>query len=244
METPTILPLALDDPFQFRCHQGLSCFNECCRDLNQALTPYDVLRIRTFLGLTWPDFLQQFAHLHAGPTTGLPVVSLRFPAEQEYRCPFVNQTGCRIYEARPTSCRLYPVARGVCRSKTDGSLKAQFVLVYEPHCGGFKEPHTQTVRDWLDAQHAASGIEAGDALLDIVTLKSRLGDVAQVQSRQKWILMALYDLETLKKEAAAARLPAMNGAVVPPLPDADDDMGWLSWGIAWIGNLFSTETAV
>ncbi|MFO7839471.1 MAG: hypothetical protein R6X08_08235 [Desulfosalsimonadaceae bacterium] len=33
--------LALDEDFSFSCYPGISCFNACCRDLNQFLTPYN-----------------------------------------------------------------------------------------------------------------------------------------------------------------------------------------------------------
>ena len=40
-----ILPTATDRPFTFACHPGVPCFTECCRELDLALTPYDVLRL-------------------------------------------------------------------------------------------------------------------------------------------------------------------------------------------------------
>ena len=37
-----MIPLARDDQFQFACGPEVPCFNACCRDLNQFLTPYDL----------------------------------------------------------------------------------------------------------------------------------------------------------------------------------------------------------
>ena len=35
-----------DAEFNFACHPGVSCFNQCCSDVNIFLTPYDVLRLK------------------------------------------------------------------------------------------------------------------------------------------------------------------------------------------------------
>ena len=39
-------------PFSFRCAPDLICFTDCCRQLDLALTPYDVLRLRRALGIS------------------------------------------------------------------------------------------------------------------------------------------------------------------------------------------------
>ena len=46
MNEPLLIPLDPDDTIGFACHPGVPCFNHCCRDLNQALTPYDVLQLK------------------------------------------------------------------------------------------------------------------------------------------------------------------------------------------------------
>ena len=38
--------------FSFRCRPGGSCFTKCCHELELALTPYDVLRLRWATGLS------------------------------------------------------------------------------------------------------------------------------------------------------------------------------------------------
>jgi len=71
-----LIPLDPNAPFRFSCSPEAVCFNECCRDLNQALTPYDVLRLKRKLGISSQHFLQQYTRRHAGPGSGLPVVTL------------------------------------------------------------------------------------------------------------------------------------------------------------------------
>lgn len=47
MESGKIIELSDDEPFYFDCQSRVPCFNACCRDLNQFLTPYDIDRLKT-----------------------------------------------------------------------------------------------------------------------------------------------------------------------------------------------------
>lgn len=66
-----------DDKFRFSCTNRLSCFNECCRDLNQYLTPYDILRLKKNFGMSSGMFLAKYTSQHTGTETGLPVITLK-----------------------------------------------------------------------------------------------------------------------------------------------------------------------
>ncbi|HKJ01944.1 MAG TPA: hypothetical protein VJ997_05800, partial [Longimicrobiales bacterium] len=52
--------LGPDDPFNFACHPGVSCFNCCCHDVNVFLTPYDVMRLKNRLGIKSGEFLDRY----------------------------------------------------------------------------------------------------------------------------------------------------------------------------------------
>ena len=101
-----ILPqkLTADSRIRFRCHPGVSCFTACCGNINIILTPFDILRIRRFLGnLAAEEFLLRFTTPTLLEKTDMPGVKIHL--DQEGRCPFVTPEGCTIYEARPTTCR-------------------------------------------------------------------------------------------------------------------------------------------
>mgnify|MGYP003572022551 CR=1 FL=1 len=55
--------LTREDSFKFACHPGVSCFGDCCGDINIVLTPYDVLRLKNRLGITSGEFLDQYTVL-------------------------------------------------------------------------------------------------------------------------------------------------------------------------------------
>ena len=69
-----MIPVTLQNFMNFNCNCDNECFNECCSDLNQALTPYDVLRLKSSLGISSQDFLKTYTSLHYGPESGLPVI--------------------------------------------------------------------------------------------------------------------------------------------------------------------------
>ncbi len=231
---PELVALSAEERFQFSCGPGISCFNHCCQDLIQALTPYDVLGLRRHLKLAWPHFLEQHAALYTGPGSGLPVVSLRFAPSRGRRCPFVTPQGCSVYSARPTSCRLYPVARALQRSRQDGRLSEHFALVKEAHCRGFGQGPAMTVHEWIDGQGAREGLDASDRLMELIALKNRLRPGRLAPEEEQWVVMAFYDVERLKQEAAAGRLKGLSGQPEPPLPAIADDFAWLNWGLAWV----------
>ncbi len=226
----------LEDRFQFACHRSIACFNHCCRDLNQALTPYDVLRLRRRLEITSGEFLLRYAREHIGPETGLPIVSLRFEDDPQRACPFVTDAGCRVYEARPASCRLYPLARAVRRSRSDGHTSIHYAILQEAHCRGFAESRTQTVQAWIDAQDLATDFEMNDALMELIALKNRLRPGPLSAEHRQWLRTVLYDLDLFRRRVAAGERMPLAGE---PHPDSDDDLDWLKWALHWVRlNLF------
>ena len=52
------IPLKANDDFAFSCHKGLACFNQCCRNLNLFLYPYDVVRLKKALDMDSDQFLE------------------------------------------------------------------------------------------------------------------------------------------------------------------------------------------
>ena len=55
--------MTLDDTFKFACHDKISCFNQCCRDVNIFLTPYDIIRLKNRLGMTSEEVLKKYTIL-------------------------------------------------------------------------------------------------------------------------------------------------------------------------------------
>lgn len=168
------IPISIKDKFNFSCNNNLSCFNQCCRDLNQSLTPYDLLRIKNNLDMPSDIFLEKYTSEHFGPETGLPVISLKADPADGLKCPFITFDGCSIYIDRPSSCRMYPLARGLARSRETGILTEHYMLLKEDHCKGFQNGQTWTVEQWITEQGCSVYNRINDMLLEIISMKNRL----------------------------------------------------------------------
>lgn len=199
-----ILPMTPEDTFRFDCSPEVACFNACCRDLSQPLTPYDILKLKNNLGLSSDRFLDAYTHRHIGPETGLPVITLK-PVETDNRkCPFVRPQGCSVYPDRPASCRLYPLARGISRNRSTGAVSEHFALLREPHCRGFcHRNRTHTVRQWMLDQKLGLFNAFNDMFLEIISLKNRLNPAPLDLASTQLFHRSLYDIDAFKRQISS-----------------------------------------
>jgi len=246
-----MIALGLDDEFQFSCSKSLSCFNECCRDLNQFLTPYDILRLKNGLGISSDHFLEKYTLQHLGPESGLPIVTLKPADPRLLRCPFVSPSGCTVYSHRPSSCRTYPLARLTTRSRDSGAIQEHYAMMKESHCRGFEGGATQTVRGWIEAQGLAAYNVMNDLLMEVISLKNRLNPGApnvkpnmkpnmklDMKSRHLFH-QALYDLDNFRKHIFEKGL-LENQDTDPGLLESlkTDDTRLLRFGMEWVKRIF------
>ena len=232
---PDLTPISLQESFHFSCSPDVPCFNECCRDLNQFLTPYDILRLKNHLGLSSGKFLRKYTSQHTGPESGLPIVTLKPSDPYKLICPFVTDTGCRVYENRPSSCRTYPLMRAVTRSRSTGEMTAQFMVLRESHCLGFEEGKTRTLRQWNEEQGLAVYNENNDKLMQIISLKNRLIQGPLDIKSSHLFHTALYDLDNFRLQIQNSGL-LDNFHVNPRIMDAalKSDVALLDLGMKWI----------
>jgi len=248
-----MIPIGIDEMLSFECSPDVCCFNECCKDLNQFLTPYDILRLKKNLGITSDLFLKRYTSRHNGPESGLPVITFKSDPASGYACPFVRESGCSVYEDRPASCRIYPVARAIVRGRDTGMITEHFALIEEPHCRGFahKEgylhrenpPVQMSVRDWLKSQNVELHNKMNDKMMEIISLKNRImpGRLDGVDADRFYL--ACYDLDRFRPEIFEHGL--LNEFNIPAhfLDTVKrDDVALLELGLAWVKNiLFGIE---
>ncbi len=155
------------DALSFRCGPGIRCFNDCCRDLDLVLSPYDVLGLRCALRLTSGDFFREHAAIAAMPGSGFPEVTLKMTDRSGRPCPFVAEAGCTVYADRPGACRVYPLGRGA-GIGAQGEVVEQYVLVKEPHCRGLEEANPCTIEAYLEAQGMPEYIAFDDRYMKLI----------------------------------------------------------------------------
>jgi Fe-S-cluster containining protein len=238
---PEFLPLASNETFQFACHPRVPCFNACCRNLNQFLTPYDILCLKHHLGLQSDVFLNRFTIETPGPRTGLPIVSLKADPLQGWACPFVTDKGCGVYPARPASCRIYPLARAVSRCRNTGRTTEHFALIKEAHCLGFEQSQTQRVDQWLIDQDLAPYNDMNDRLLAIIALKNKFKPGPLDTQTRKLFRLMLYDLDSFRSRLKEIDLP-QKMQTDPDLNAAmkNDDPALLALALRWAGQIIAS----
>ena len=240
MMTESPLPVvtkAIDkkDSFAFACHKGVSCFTECCRMLELALSPYDVLRLRYSTGKTSTELLDQFVIMEQEPGEPFPRFYLTMVDDGRASCIFVSTEGCTIYPNRPAACRTYPLGRGAQRNP-DGTVADHFILIEENHCHGFAETATQTPIEYTADQELSAYYRFNDLVARILQHDSiRRGFKPSIKQLELFTL-ALYDLDRFRVliEKSEIQVPSANAFEI------DNDEQLLEHGIVWISDqLFS-----
>ncbi|MFG1690840.1 YkgJ family cysteine cluster protein [Gemmatimonadota bacterium] len=191
--------MGLDDKFHFGCHPGISCFNNCCADVNIFLSPYDVLRLKSRLGMTSTDFLDKYALLPVQADMKTPVVVLRMNDDEAKTCPFLTESGCGVYTDRPWPCRMYPLGLAASKDTPDGWRGERFYfLLKEEGCQGFGEAKEWTVREWLDDQGMDAYDQWGEAFKELTLHTFFEDDGTLSPERLEMFFTASYDLDKFR----------------------------------------------
>ncbi len=225
--------LTRDDPFPFRCHPGLSCFNSCCRDKRLTLLPYDVLRLARALGLGSDAFLATHAELEIEPSTGWPTVRIRLAADG--RCPFVRADGCGVYQDRPTCCRIYPLARAVGLGPDGGLVELFVVDATEERCGGFGAPAARTVHDWTVGQGLEAYRGPNERAARLLLHPRRPRPLSLSSGAVHAVVMALYNVDVFRVFASRPGFAAESGLGAERVGEGlRSDEALLALGHDWI----------
>ena len=184
---------------EFSCHKGIGCWNACCSNIDISLTPYDILRLKTRLGMSSSEFLRQYTVPYEMEKDGIAGVKLR-PVEDGTACRFMRPEGCDVYADRPTACRYYPVALLSMRKQDEYVDRDAYALVQEPHCLGHQEPRRINVADYRVEQ----GVDVYDELArgwrQLVLKKKSSGPAIgkpSLRSRQLFFI-ACYDIDQFR----------------------------------------------
>ncbi|MBB5346904.1 YkgJ family cysteine cluster protein [Desulfoprunum benzoelyticum] len=214
--------LEKDTQFTFSCHSGLKCFTECCRLLELALTPYDVLRLRRATGLSSTDFLEKFVIIEHPEGEVFPRLYLTMIDDGRASCVFVSALGCTVYQDRPGACRAYPLGRGASRHNAAGSTEEHYILIQEPHCHGFLEQITQTAEGYCLDQGLSEYNRFNDEVASILQHPQvRRGKILQPEERELFLLF-LYDLDRLRIEISGGMIPDMTPITVQKVMSFND----------------------
>ena len=153
--------LGPSDPIQLSCGTA-GCSSNCCANgPHIILNPYEIALICRAAGMSYEDLLDI---VETDRVNGFPLVMLpRDPA-----CHFWTETGCRIYEARPLACRLFPLGR------VFENGHSFIVLPDRNRCSGIDPAPARRLVDYLREQDTETQVRMADAWIAFVSDMERL----------------------------------------------------------------------
>lgn len=237
-----ILPVKIgpESKFKFLCHKGVSCFTECCRDINITLTPYDIILLKKRLGLTSDEFLAIYTEPQLLEKTDLPVVTLKQLNDERKSCPFVRDDGCIVYSDRPTVCRYYPLGVASLSHKEGADDEGFYFFINEPHCCGFEEKKEWTVKEWRIDQGVDIHDEVNAGWTDLIVKKRSFPKNIQLTEKSKsMFFMASYNLDQFKKfifESTFLKRYEIPEETVSKIEQ--DELELLNFGMKWLHSIF------
>jgi Fe-S-cluster containining protein len=188
------------DTFAFRCHSGVSCFNQCCRNLNFYLNPYDIIRLKQNLKISSNTFIDNYTDIVLRPGHYFPDVLLRMADNSEKTCPFLTDVGCRVYADRPHTCRAFPVEHGLYFDAEKNAT--QLVHFFRPpdFCEGRHELTIWTLKTWEADQEAAFYNRMTAAWGDVMRLfqADPFGEQGPEGQKGKMAFMAAYNVDAFR----------------------------------------------
>lgn len=216
--------------FCFACHPEVSCFTDCCRQLELALTPYDVLRLKRETGMTSSAFLEQYVIQEQETDEAFPRLYLTMVDDGRASCVFVSDQGCTVYGGRPGACRAYPMGRAVIR-QNDNSMEEFFVLLKEPHCHGFQEKENQNSDTYSSEQGLTDFNEFNDRVATLLQHDKIRQGFRLSPEQNAFFILALYDLDSFRKQLQCGILPGSEN-FNPKAQQTDEQL--LLFGIKWL----------
>ncbi len=241
--TDNIRPINRRDNFYFDCHPEVKCFTECCRELDLALTPYDVLRLKKHLNIHSGAFLEQYVIIEWDKQQIFPGCYLTMIDDGRASCVFVDKTmGCRVYPDRPGACRAYPVGRGICSNRDNARDEELFVLVQEPHCHGFAEKNQQTPVTYLTDQALDIYSKHNDSLTRLLQHEQIRRGFRPNRKQLDEFILALYNLDMFRREMTDGRITMNRPLRVDELQGlAGSDEEMLHLGVNWLLQSYFNE---
>ena len=233
-QRPIAKKIREDEVFTFLCHPDNACFTHCCRQLELALTPYDILRLKNAAGLPSSPFLERYVLIEKERDAPFPRLYLTMVDDGKASCVFVSRQGCAFYEDRPGACRAYPLGRAA-RLKAPGTLDQWYVLLEEEHCQGFSQDLRQTPQQYCQDQGLSSYTRFNDAVASILQHDRIRQGMVLSEEQSNLYIMALYDLDTFRERMLAGQLPHVALDAIGKQELAEDE-SLLLFAMDWLKN--------
>lgn len=232
--------LSLDSSFKFHCHAGLPCFNQCCRTPTILLSPYDILRLKRFLGLTSLEFLEQYTRRELDEWSHLPLVFVDAFRTEEPGCPFLGAEGCTVYAHRPAACRLFPITMG--SQLTEQGMVDYYFCRQLDYCRGFAGDREWTIESWMADQGFVEYEQGRQGWLEILLKRGLQGPQGVDAALQDLFAAMSYDLDQFRQhlsEPEVLRVAESAGLALEDL--RTNDLALLQFSYRYLHSLLFGE---
>ena len=227
-------PISEEDQFPFKCYPGISCFNRCCHEIDVVLTPFDVLRMKTELGITSDEFLSKYTMVQKIKGTDVPLIKIKMLEDPSRPCVFMNEKGCSVYNSRPQVCRSYPAGTATLDPNAGENAYPHFIIS-EEMCQGHKEETLWNINTWKSDQGAAELEELNKPWLEIVAQLKSLRLKNDQDQKMHIFILACFDLDTFQKFVFESRfLERFNIDKTRAQQLRDSQVELLKFGFEWL----------
>jgi len=237
--------LELEDKIKFKCHKGISCWNECCSRADVSLAPNDIIRMKTHLNIDSTEFLKNYTVPFELDAHGIPGIKLR--TTDDGACLFMKEEGCSIYEDRPTACRYYPSGLLSMRALGANEDERHFLMIKEPHCKGHDEDRLITIADYRKEQAVEEMDDLNRDWYRIILKKKSTGPTIGAPSEMSLQLffMASYDVDRFRRFVGSDSFKTMYDISDEEFKTfADDDIALMQFGFRLMKQVLFGELSI
>jgi len=232
------------DTFTFTCNKEIPCFNKCCADINIVLTPYDIIRLKSHLGISSDEFIRRYAVVPFNKEQKIPVVIMKLMDNENKTCHFVSGEGCTVYKDRPWACRMYPVGLASSEANENNESEEFYFLLREDGCKGFGQKREITIKDWISEQGIDEYNEAGKLFKDITLHNYLLEGNDLTPEQMEMFFLVNYNIDKFRRfvfESTFLDKFEVDGSTQEKIKH--DDLELLKFGYLWLRfTLFKEQT--
>lgn len=240
--------LSLKSSFKFRCHNGISCFTKCCRNIEIMLTPYDIIRLKKRLGMSSEEFLEKYTYVNIEKDSSHPHVMLMLSDDEDLKCQFLSDEGCSVYSDRPANCRYYPIGQGTHKKENkEGEIVEEefYFTVKEDHCMGFNENQQWLVETWRKDQEVDLYDKVNRSWKGLQLRKNLPGGAKLDDKKQKQFFMATYNMDQFRRfifESNFLNVFDIDDETLEKIRESDEEL--INFGVQYIKYVLMLEESM
>jgi len=199
--------------------------------------------MKNALNISSGEFLEKYTIPLVMKEQKLRVVLLKMEAEKDNICPFITPEGCKIYEDRPWSCRIFPLMTTQPENK-EGAEDFCFIAGENFPCLGAEEDKEWTVEKWLTNQEVDIYNLKSQPYMELTMQECFLEGKGLEPSQTEMFHMACYDLDRFRQHLFESRffnLFDIEDEVIEKIKT--DDEALLDFSARWLKfSLFGEDT--